>query len=64
MLAQSPRDFTALIAAGRAALDLGDTQAAVGFFGRAEEVRPSDPAPKIGMGAATVAMGDAQRRAD
>ena len=58
-LAQSPRDFTALIAAGRAALDLGDMQAAIGFFGRAEEVRPSDPAPKIGMGAAMVATGDA-----
>lgn len=59
ILAQSPRDFTALIKAGRAALDLGDTQAAIGFFGRAEEVRPSDPAPKIGMGAAVVADGDA-----
>lgn len=59
MLARSPRDFTALITAGRAAVDLGDTQAAIGFFGRAEEVRPSDPAPKIGMGAATVASGDA-----
>ena len=58
-LAQSPRDFPALINAGRAALDLGDTQAAIGFFGRAEDVRPSDPAPKIGMGAATVAGGDA-----
>jgi len=58
-LAQSPRDFTALISGGRAALDLGDTQAAIGFFGRAEEVRPSDPAPKIGMGAAAVATGDA-----
>ena len=59
VLAQSPRDFSALITAGRAALDLGDTQAAIGFFGRAEEVRPKDPAPKIGMGAATVATGDA-----
>ena len=59
VLARSPRDFSALITAGRAALDLGDTQAAIGFFGRAEEVRPSDPAPKIGMGAATVATGDA-----
>jgi len=58
-LAQSPRDFAALIAAGRAALDLGDMQAAIGFFGRAEEVRPSDPEPKIGIGAATVATGDA-----
>ena len=34
----APRNFQALIAAGRAALDLGDTQAAAGFFGRAEEV--------------------------
>ena len=58
-LARSPRDFSALIAAGRAAIDLGDTQAAIGFFGRAEEVRPADPAPKIGIGAATVATGDA-----
>jgi len=58
-LAQSPRDFGALITAGRAALELGDTQAAIGFFGRAEELRPSDPAPKIGMGAATVVTGDA-----
>ena len=60
MLARSPRDFPSLITAGRAALDLGDTQAAIGFFGRAEEVRPSDPAPKIGMGAATVVTGDAE----
>ena len=62
-LAQSPRDFAALIMAGRAALDLGDTQAAIGFFGRAEEVRPSDPAPKIGMGAATVIHRRCQWRA-
>ncbi len=60
LIALNPRDFAALVAAGRAALDLGDYQAAVGFFGRAEEVRPSDPAPKIGMGAATVEMGDAR----
>lgn len=58
-LAQSPRNFPALINAGRAALDLGDTQAAIGFFGRAEDVSPSSPAPKIGMGAAAVANGDA-----
>ncbi len=58
-LALSPREFNALITAGRAALELGDSQAAIGFFGRAEEVRPSDPAPKIGMGAATVLTGDA-----
>ena len=46
---------TALIGAGRAALELGDAQAAVGFFGRAEEVNPSAPAaagrPRRGDGA-------------
>ena len=59
LIALNPRDFSALVAAGRAALDLGDHQAAVGFFARAEELNPSAPAPKIGMGAATVQMGDA-----
>ena len=56
MLGDSPRSFEALIGAGRAALALGDTQAAVGFFGRAEEVNPRHPAPKAGTGAALVAM--------
>ena len=60
VLAASPRDFTALMAAGRAELDLGDLQAAVGFFGRADEVRPADPAPKVGMGATTIQTGDAR----
>src|SRR3990170_5118704 len=56
VLAAQPRSFEALIGAGRAALALGDTQAAVGFFGRAEEVHPRSPAPKAGTGAALVAM--------
>lgn len=56
LLAITPRSFEALIGAGRAALALGDTQAAVGFFGRAEEVNPRHPAPKAGTGAALVAM--------
>lgn len=59
-LAVSPRDFTALIGAGRAALELGDTQAAAGFFGRAEESYPTMAAPKVGLGAAMVQMSDAQ----
>jgi tetratricopeptide (TPR) repeat protein len=53
ILAESPRNFDALIGAGKAALQIGDTQAAAGFFGRAEEVHPS-PLPKAGMGAALV----------
>ena len=56
LLALSPRSFEALIGAGRAALRLGDTQAAVGFFGRAEEVSPRSFAPKAGTAAALVAM--------
>ncbi|MEO7240906.1 MAG: SPOR domain-containing protein [Sphingomicrobium sp.] len=59
LLAASPKDFSALIGAGRAALALGDSQAAVGFFGRADEVSPTSPLPQAGMGAASVADGDA-----
>ena len=58
ILANTPRDFQALMGAGRAALDLGDAQAAAGFFGRADEVWPSSPLPQVGMGAATVLDGD------
>ena len=59
VLASDPRDFNALIGAGRAALELGDVQAATGFFGRAEEVNPRAPAAKAGLGAAMANMGDA-----
>ncbi len=59
VLATSPRDFMALIGAGRAAVALGDTQAAVGFFGRAEEISPRSPLPQAGMGAAMAVDGDA-----
>jgi Flp pilus assembly protein TadD len=58
VLATTPKDFMALIGAGKAALSLGDTQSAVGFFGRAEEVFPSSPLPSAGMGAAMAADGD------
>ncbi|MEO8142438.1 MAG: SPOR domain-containing protein [Sphingomicrobium sp.] len=59
-LSSEPRNFQALIAAGRASLDMGDTQAAAGFYGRAEEAAPQSPVPKIGMGAAMTSMGDAR----
>lgn len=58
LLASSPRNFDALIGAGRAALALGDTQAAAGFFGRAEEIWPASPLPQAGMGAALAHDGD------
>lgn len=60
ILATSPKNFGALIGAGKAALQMGDPQAAAGFFGRAEEVSPRSPLPQIGMGAALVASGDAR----
>lgn len=59
VLARSPRDFLALVGAGKAALELGDSHAAVGFFGRADEVFPQSPLPQAGMGAAMVSDGDA-----
>lgn len=57
-LASDPKDFGALIGAGRAALEVGDTQAAAGFFARADEVSPRSPLPQAGMGAVSVANGE------
>ena len=59
VLAGEPRNFQALVGAGKAALVLGDTQAAAGFFGRAEEAWPASPLPQIGIGAALTHEGDA-----
>src|SRR3982750_4872956 len=50
-LASDPKDFTSLIGAGRAALELGDAQAAAGFFARADDVNSRSPLPQAGMGA-------------
>ena len=57
-LGSSPRNFDALIGAGRASLALGDAQAAAGFFGRADEVWPTSPLAQAGMGAALAQDGD------
>jgi cell division septation protein DedD/Flp pilus assembly protein TadD len=59
-LADRPKDFDALVAAGKASLKLGDSQAAAGFFGRAQEVNANSPLPLMGMGAALVSTGDPQ----
>lgn len=59
-LASDPKDFSSLIGAGKAALELGDNQAAAGFFARADEVNPKSPMPQAGMGAVSVANGEAQ----
>ena len=57
-LGSSPKNFDALIGAGKASLALGDSQAAAGFFGRAEEVWPASPLPQAGMGAALALEGN------
>ena len=59
-LASEPKDFETLIGAGRAALALGDTQAAAGFFARADDVDSRSPLPQAGMGAVAVANGEPQ----
>jgi Flp pilus assembly protein TadD len=59
-LASDPKDFESLIGAGRAALAMGDAQAAAGFFARADEVNPQSPLPQAGMGAVSVANGEPQ----
>jgi len=60
VLGSKPKDFESLIGAGRAALALGDTQAAAGFFGRAQEVWPASPLPQACMGAAMAVSGEAR----
>ena len=59
-LASDSKDFDSLIGAGRAALALGDPQAAAGFFARADDVNPRSPLPQAGMGAVSVANGEPQ----
>ena len=59
-LASDPKDFNSLIGAGKAALELGDAQAAAGFFARADDVNPRSPLPQAGMGAVSVANGEPQ----
>ena len=55
-LASNPRDRTALLGAGHAALDAGDPNAALGFFSRADEIPPADGRSKAGLGAALVQL--------
>src|SRR6185437_9031882 len=59
-LAADPKDFTSLIGAGRAALVLGDAEAAGGFFARADAANPNSPLPQAGMGGVSVLKNDPQ----
>lgn len=49
-LALNPADIDALIDGGNAALLLGDPQAAIGFFARADEMAPGNGRVKAGLG--------------
>ena len=48
VLARNPRDLNALIDAGYASLKVQDFDAAIGFFGRAEEISPDNARVKMG----------------
>jgi Flp pilus assembly protein TadD len=58
-LAKSPRDRDTLIEAGQAALGVDDLEAAIGFFGRAADVDPGNPAAAQGLGAVYLRAGRA-----
>ena len=53
-LARDPRDLVALIDAGNAALQMGDIDAATGFFARADQISPGNMRIKAGLAAALV----------
>ncbi len=53
-LAANPRDVNALIDAGNAAMALGDSEAAMGFLGRADQLSPANPRVKATLASAMV----------
>ena len=57
-LARNPQDVEALIEAGRASLDLGDVQAAIGFYQRADTLWQGSVRVKAGLAGAYVLSGD------
>ena len=56
-LAQDPRSVPALLEAGQASIGLGDVDAALGFFRRAQAIDPSNGGVKAGLAAAAVRQG-------
>lgn len=53
-LARNSQDVNALIDAGNASLGVNDIDAAIGFFGRADDLSPNNPRVKLGLAAAFV----------
>ena len=52
-----PNNIAALVVSGRSALAMGDAQAALTFFSRADEVAPRDARIKAGMASAMTLLG-------
>lgn len=57
-LGRNPRDTSALIDAGNAALAMGDTDAATGFYTRADRLMPNNAAIQAGLASARVRAED------
>lgn len=55
-LAANPRNLSALLGAGQSAIDVGDPNAALGFFARAEEIDPRSGTAKAGLASALVLL--------
>jgi Flp pilus assembly protein TadD len=58
-LARDPGSVPALLEAGRSSVGLGDLEAALGFFRRAEAVAPADGGVKAGLASVAVRQGQA-----
>lgn len=58
-LARDPHSVPALLEAGRASVGLGNLDAALGFFRRAEAVAPADGGVKAGLASVAVRQGQA-----
>jgi len=57
-LARNPRDVNALIEAGQASAAIGDAEAAMGFFRRADQLQPANANIKAGLAGAMVLAED------
>lgn len=58
-LSRNPESVPALVAAGRASLELDDVDAALGFFSRAQAVEPEDGRVLLGLALVAVRRGEA-----
>ncbi|MFZ5745646.1 MAG: SPOR domain-containing protein [Pseudomonadota bacterium] len=57
-LARNPRDVAALIEAGKASAAIGDAEAAMGFYRRADQLQPTNANIKAGLAGAMVLAED------